>query len=149
MDLACCHGKRYDVISALKVLTNTRVAKIFIVCLHNEISFFGIFHRFTNTIATTKPFRTSLSLCCCEFQINMQANRMAYCRITTRPPKKKNSASSCFHYLWAKFILFWFWSQPIPKLETDIQKWLWPGLTDILLANGDEWRWAELKDGAY
>ena len=56
MDLACCHGNRYDVISALKVLTNNRVAKIFIVCLHNEISFFGIYHRFTNTIATQKPF---------------------------------------------------------------------------------------------
>ena len=62
MDLACCHGNRYDVISALKVLTNNRVAKIFIVWLHNEISFFGIFHRFTNTIATKKkPFRASLS----------------------------------------------------------------------------------------
>ena len=47
MDLACCHGNRYDVISALKVLTDNRVAKIFIVCLHNEI-----FHRFTNTTAT-------------------------------------------------------------------------------------------------
>ena len=34
MDLACCHGERYDVIiSALKVLPNNRVAKIFIVCL--------------------------------------------------------------------------------------------------------------------
>ena len=33
MDLACCHGNRYDVISSLKVLTNNRVAKIFIVCL--------------------------------------------------------------------------------------------------------------------
>ena len=60
MDLACCHGNRYDVISALKVLTNNRVAKIFIVCLHNEISFFGIFHRFTNTKATKIPFRASL-----------------------------------------------------------------------------------------
>ena len=61
MDLTCCHGNRYDVISALKVLTNNRVAKIFIVCLHNEISFFGIFHRFTNTIARKKPFRASLT----------------------------------------------------------------------------------------
>ena len=51
MDPACCHGNRYDVASALKVLPN-RVAKIFTVCLHYEISFFGIFHRFTNTIAT-------------------------------------------------------------------------------------------------
>ena len=61
MDLACFHGNRYDVISALKVLPNNRVAKIFIVCLHYEISFFGIFHRFTNTIATEKPFRASLT----------------------------------------------------------------------------------------
>ena len=61
MDLACCRGNRYDVISALKVLPNDRVAKIFIVCLHYEISFFGIFHRFTNTIATKKPFRASLN----------------------------------------------------------------------------------------
>ena len=61
MDLACCHGNRYDVISALKVLPNNRVAKILIVCLHYEISFFGIFHRFTNNIATEKPFRASLS----------------------------------------------------------------------------------------
>ena len=60
MDLACCHGNRYDVIRALRVLTNNRVAKIFIVCLHNEISFFGIFHRFTNTLATKKTFRASL-----------------------------------------------------------------------------------------
>ena len=45
--------------SALKVLPNNRVAKIFIVCLHYEISFFGIFHRFTNTIATKKPFRAT------------------------------------------------------------------------------------------
>ena len=61
MGLACCHGNRYDVISALKVLTNNRVAKIFIVCLLNEISFFGVFHRFTNTIATKKPLRASFN----------------------------------------------------------------------------------------
>ena len=61
MDLACCHGNRYDVISALKVLPNNRVAKIFIVYLHNKISFFGIFHRFTNTIGTKKPFRASVT----------------------------------------------------------------------------------------
>ena len=51
-----------DVISALKVLPNNRVAKIFIVCLHYEISFFGIFHRFTTTIATKKPFQASLKI---------------------------------------------------------------------------------------
>ena len=56
MDLASYHGNVYDVISALKVLPNNRVAKIFIVCLHYEISFFGIFHCFTNTIATKNPF---------------------------------------------------------------------------------------------
>ena len=56
MDLACYHGNRYDVISTLKVLPNNRVAKIFIVFLHFEISFFGIFHRFTKTIATKNPF---------------------------------------------------------------------------------------------
>ena len=56
MDLESCHGDRYAVISALKVLSNNRVAKIFIVCLHYEISFFGIFHRFTNTTATKNPF---------------------------------------------------------------------------------------------
>ena len=56
MELVCCHGNRYDVISALKVLPNKRVAKIFVVCLHYEISFFGIDHRFTNTIATKNPF---------------------------------------------------------------------------------------------
>ena len=56
MDLVCCHGNRHDVISALKVLPNNRVAKIFIVCLNYEISFFGILHRFTNTIATKNPF---------------------------------------------------------------------------------------------
>ena len=34
----------------------------------------------------------------------------AYYRITTWPPqkKKKKLASSCFHYLSAKFALFWF-----------------------------------------
>ena len=41
---------------------------------------------------------------------------------------KKKSASSCFQHLSAKFALFWFWSHPITKLETDIQKWLWPEL---------------------
>ena len=56
MDLACCHGNRYDVITALKVLPNNRVANIFIVCPLYEISFFGIIHRFTNTIATKNPF---------------------------------------------------------------------------------------------
>jgi len=54
---------RVAVVSALKVLPNNKVAKIFIVCLHYEISFFGNFHRFTNTIGTKKkkPFRASLS----------------------------------------------------------------------------------------
>ena len=37
MDVACCHGNRYDVMSALKVLPNNRVAKIFIVSLHLTI----------------------------------------------------------------------------------------------------------------
>ena len=60
MDLACCHSNRYDAISALKVLPNNRVAKIFIVCLRYEISFFGIFHRFTNTIARKHPFEPPL-----------------------------------------------------------------------------------------
>ena len=41
---------------------------------------------------------------------------------------KKKSGSSSFQYLSAKFALFWFWSHPITKLETDIQKWLWPEL---------------------
>ena len=45
-----------------------------------------------------------------------------------RHKKKKKLAFSCFHYLSAKFALFWFWSHPITKLETDIQKWLWPEL---------------------
>ena len=58
----------------------------------------------------------------------------AYYRITTWPPqkKKKKSASSCFQHLSAKFALFWFWSQPITKLETGIQKWLWPELSHIV-----------------
>ena len=60
IDLACCRGNRYDVISALKVLPNNRVAKIFIVCLHYEISFFGICHRFTNTIAIKKTLSSLL-----------------------------------------------------------------------------------------
>ena len=29
---------------------------LFIVCVHYEISFFGMVHRFTNTIATKNPF---------------------------------------------------------------------------------------------
>ena len=56
MDLVCCHGNRYDVIRVRKVLPNNRVAKIFIVCLHYETSFFGTFHRFTKTKATEKAF---------------------------------------------------------------------------------------------
>ena len=51
----------------------------------------------------------------------------AYYRITTWSPQKKKAGSS-FQYLSAKFALFWFWSHPITKLETDIQKWLWPEL---------------------
>ena len=58
----CCRGNRYDVISALKVLPNNRVAKIFIVCLHYELSFFGIFHRFTKTIATKKTLSSLLNI---------------------------------------------------------------------------------------
>ena len=43
--------------------------------------------------------------------------------------KKKNcSTSSYFQHLSAHFILFWFWPQPIKRHETDIQKWLRPGL---------------------
>ena len=61
MDVACCHVNQYDVISALKVLSNNRVAKISIVCPHYEISFFGILHRFTNTIATKNPFELLVS----------------------------------------------------------------------------------------
>ena len=38
------------------------VAKILIVCLHYELSFFGIFHRFTNTIATKKTLSSLLKL---------------------------------------------------------------------------------------
>ena len=60
MDLAYCHGNQYEVISTLKVFPNNRIAKIFLVCLHYEISFFGIFHQFTNTIATKNPLRASL-----------------------------------------------------------------------------------------
>ena len=44
--------KEETISSLLKLLPNNRVAKIFIVCLHYEIFFFGIFHCFTNTIAT-------------------------------------------------------------------------------------------------
>ena len=45
--------------------------------------------------------------------------------------KKKNcSTSSYFQHLSVKFILFWFWPQPIKRHETDIQKWLWPGLVN-------------------
>ena len=55
MELACCHGKRYDVKRALKVLPSQQY----------EISFFGIFHDhpFTNTILINKkPFRASLNM---------------------------------------------------------------------------------------
>ena len=60
MDLACCHGNRYDAISTLRELPNNRVAKILIDCLHYEISFFGIVHHFTNTIAKKNPFEPPL-----------------------------------------------------------------------------------------
>ena len=50
---------------------------------------------------------------------------------------KKNSASSCFQHLSAKFALFWFWSHPIIKLETDIQKWLWPELITMMTSPPD------------
>ena len=53
MNLACFHGNQFEVISALKVLPNNRVD---IYSLPTLISFFGIFHRFTNTIETKNPF---------------------------------------------------------------------------------------------
>ena len=56
MALACCHGNRYDDISALKVLPNNRVAKIFMVCLHYEISFFGCLSSFQEDYSNEKPF---------------------------------------------------------------------------------------------
>ena len=49
-----------------------------------------------------------------------------------RYKKKKKSASSCFQHLSAKFALFWFWSHPITKFETDIQKCLWPEPAKVL-----------------
>ena len=61
VDLACCHGNRYDVISSLKVLPNNRVTKLFIVCLHYEIFFFGILRCFTNTsYSNEKPLTFSV-----------------------------------------------------------------------------------------
>ena len=77
-----CRGNRYEVISALKVLPNNRVANIFIVCLHYEISFFGIFHRFTNTIATKKTLSSLLkrarteNSCCAEVQTQRERWRL-------------------------------------------------------------------------
>ena len=38
---------------------------------------------------------------------------------------KKYPASTHFQYSSAKFILFWFWLQPITMRETGIQKCLW------------------------
>ena len=76
MDPTCCHGNRYDVASALKVLPNNRVAKIFIVCLHYEISFFGIFHRFTNTIATKSFFEPPYHVS--QFSANAKTIRMKF-----------------------------------------------------------------------
>ena len=75
--MACCRGNRYDVTSALKVLPNNRVAKIFIVCLHYEISFFGIFHRFTNTMATKKTLSSLLKRVSRDF---LQRRAMAMVR---------------------------------------------------------------------
>ena len=52
-----------------------------------------------------------------------------------RAATKKKSGSTCFQYLSAKFALFRFWPHPITKLETDIQKWLWPELLAELKLN--------------
>ena len=54
-------------------------------------------------------------------------------RIAANSCHQKNySATTHFQYLSAKFILFWFWPQPITTHETDIQKWLWVGLLRYL-----------------
>ena len=58
--------------------------------------------------------------------------------------KKDCATSTNFQYLSAKLILFWVWPQPITRHETDIQKWLWPGLPAI--ATGAK-KWNE-KDRA-
>ena len=65
--------------------------------------------------------------------------------ITANSCHEKNCATSThFRYLSAKLILFWVWPQPITGHETDIQKWLWPGLPTI--ATGAK-KWNE-KDRA-
>ena len=89
------------------------------------------------------PLHSSLAVMtrvvCWMFQINRiffhaVFPRSVNCWILFRPiaasgcHKKNCSTSTYFQYLSAKFVLIWFWPQPIARHETNIQKWLWPWL---------------------
>ena len=67
-------------------------------------------------------------LCCFFVQCLLLYFASADYRTWMSWKKKKRLTSTYFQYISAKFTLFWFWPQPIRRYETDIQKWLWPGL---------------------
>ena len=56
MALSRCYGNGADVTISPKILLDKRSAKIFIVCLHGQKSFFVIFHRFKRIIRIENPF---------------------------------------------------------------------------------------------
>ena len=56
---------------------------------------------------------------------------LADCRKCLPSKKLFTRCFTHFQYLSDKFILFWFWPQPITRHETDIQKWLWPRLLPL------------------
>ena len=58
MDVACCHGKRYDVIGVLKIELKRY---LYFAYTMKMIFFFGIFHSLTKNYRNKKPFRTSLN----------------------------------------------------------------------------------------
>ena len=62
MELNCRKGNRYDVRTSLKVLTNKRLTKMFIVYPHDQIEFSVTFHLFTNTTTMKNPQTASLIL---------------------------------------------------------------------------------------
>ena len=63
MELTCCHGNRDDVRIIQKYCPKNRVTKLFIVCPHDQIQFFVMFHNVTNTTTMKIPLRASLNFC--------------------------------------------------------------------------------------
>ena len=56
MELTCCYGNYDDVRTSFKVLPNNCVTNVFIVCPHDQLQFFVIFHHLTSTTTMKNPY---------------------------------------------------------------------------------------------